>query len=123
MSEKYMPESNLQSAILLILTWMHNAQPEKMLELLADESGSNDQPGSTLQWENERKASTFSLLFMYFTVLSSFLIVSGVFSWIAFFSINQGEISALTSSGILERRLVFWFIITQVLSHLQPRTN
>jgi hypothetical protein len=28
---------------------------------------------------------------------------------------NQGVSSSLTSSGILERRLVLWFIITHVL--------
>jgi hypothetical protein len=62
---------------------------------------------------------TFKFEFTYFALLSNLEIFSGTSSWIACFSINQGEISAMTSSGIFERRLVFWFIITQVLFQVE----
>lgn len=55
---------------------------------------------------------------MYLALLSNLTIFSRTSSVIACFSINQGAISALTSSGIFERRLVFRFIITQVLFHV-----
>ena len=62
---------------------------------------------------------TFKFEFTYFALLSNFEIFSGTSSWIACFSITQGEISALTSSGIFERRLLFSFIITQVLFEIE----
>jgi hypothetical protein len=61
---------------------------------------------------------TFKLEFLYLALLSNLMIFSGHSSLIACFSMNQGDISALTSSGIFESRLVCWFIITQVLFHV-----
>lgn len=58
---------------------------------------------------------TFKLELTYFALSSSLSIFSRASSWTALVSVNHGEISSLTSSGILESRLVCWFIITQVL--------
>lgn len=61
---------------------------------------------------------TYKLESIYLALLSNLAIFSRQSSLIACLSMNQGDISALTSSGIFERRLVSWFIITQVLFHI-----
>ena len=61
---------------------------------------------------------TFKLESIFLALLSNLTIFSGQSFLIACLSMNQGDISALTSSGIFERRLVSWFIITQVLFHI-----
>lgn len=58
---------------------------------------------------------TFKSELTYLALSSNLTILSGASSLIACFSINQGAISSLTSSGIFDSRLVCSFIITQVL--------
>ena len=57
----------------------------------------------------------FKFELTYFALSLNLTIFSGTSFLIACFSINQGEISSLTSSDIFESRLVCSFIITQVL--------
>lgn len=59
---------------------------------------------------------TFKFERTYLAVSSNFCILVGFSSLMACLLMNHGEISALTSSGIFDRRLVCWFIITHVLS-------
>lgn len=72
----------------------------------------------SIEVQLKEKEYTLKFEFLYFALLSNFSIFSGESSLIACFSINHGEISALTSSGIFESRLVCWFIITHVLFHI-----
>ena len=69
-------------------------------------------------WEEEIRVIglTCKPEMIYFALSSNFSIFSGMSSLIACCSMNHGEISALTSSGIFDRRLVCWFIITHVLN-------
>lgn len=59
----------------------------------------------------------------YRALSSNLPIFSGESSLMASFLMNQGEISALTSSGIFDRRRVFLFIITHVLRLVSMKTH